>query len=40
VFKYNAGDDEVKLHAKAVAMRDALAKRIASLADLFKTAEL
>ncbi len=40
VFKYNAGDDEVKLHAKAVAMRDALAKRIASLADLFKTADL
>jgi len=40
VFKYNAGDDEVKLHAKAVAFRDGLAKRIPSLADLFKPADL
>lgn len=35
VFKYKAGDDEVKMHAKAVAIRDDLAKRIPNLAALF-----
>ncbi len=35
VFKYKAGDDEVKMHAKAVAIRDDLARRIPSLEALF-----
>src|ERR1700682_3859381 len=38
VFKYTAGDDEVKMHAAAVAIRDELAKKIPSSADLFKPA--
>lgn len=35
VFKYKAGDDEVKMHAKAVAIRDALAAQTPSLEALF-----
>jgi hypothetical protein len=38
VFKYGAGDDEVKMHATAVAIRDDLAKKTANLAALFKPA--
>jgi iron complex outermembrane receptor protein len=38
VFKYHAGDDEVQLHAQAVAIRDALAKKIPGVNDLFKPA--
>jgi hypothetical protein len=38
VFKYNAGDDEVKMHATAVAIRDDLAKKTPNLAALFKPA--
>lgn len=37
VFKYSAGDDEVKMHAAAVAIRDEMAKQIPSVAALFKT---
>jgi iron complex outermembrane receptor protein len=36
VFKYAAGDDEIKLHAAAVAIRDEMAKKIPSVAALFK----
>jgi hypothetical protein len=36
VFKYAAGDDEVKMHAAALAIRDELAKQIPSVAALFK----
>lgn len=39
VFKYQAGDDEVKMHAKAVAIRDALAKQTPSLEALFAPVE-
>jgi hypothetical protein len=38
VFKYSAGDDEVKMHAAAVAIRDDLARKIPTSADLFKAA--
>ena len=38
VFKYSAGDDEVKMHAAAVAIRDDLARKIPTSADLFKPA--
>jgi iron complex outermembrane receptor protein len=38
VFKYGAGDDEVKMHATAVAIRDDLAKKTPTLAALFKSA--
>ncbi len=34
VFKYNAGDDEVQLHIKALAIRDELAKKTPNLAAL------
>ena len=37
VFKYQAGDDEVKMHAKAVAIRDDLARKTPSLAALFES---
>jgi len=40
VFKYAAGDDEVKMHTVAVAIRDDLAKKIPSVAALFKPATL
>jgi hypothetical protein len=36
VFKYAAGDDEVKMHVAAVAIRDEMAKKIPSVAALFK----
>jgi len=36
VFKYQAGDDEVKMHALAVSIRDELAKKIPSYEELFK----
>ncbi|MFL6605716.1 MAG: hypothetical protein ACJ8R9_30920 [Steroidobacteraceae bacterium] len=36
VFKYNAGDDEVKLHAAAVAIRDDVAKETPNVDALFK----
>ena len=36
VFKYKEGDNEVVLHKKALAIRDAIAKQVSSLADLFK----
>ena len=36
VFKYHAGDDEVALHVKALAIRDNIAKQVSGLADLFK----
>jgi iron complex outermembrane receptor protein len=36
VFKYKAGDDEVKMHALAVSLRDELAGRLPSYADLFR----
>jgi hypothetical protein len=36
VFKYAAGDDEIKMHAAAVAIRDDVAKQTPSVADLFK----
>ncbi len=39
VFKYKAGDDEVKMHALAVSIRDELAKKIPNLAALFAPAE-
>lgn len=35
VFKYKAGDDEVKMHAKAVAIRDDLARQTPNLEALF-----
>ena len=35
VFKYKAGDDEVKMHAKATAIRDVLASKTPSLEALF-----
>ncbi len=38
VFKYNPGDDEVGMHARAVKIRDELAKKIPTYADLFKPA--
>jgi hypothetical protein len=38
VFKYKAGDDEVKMHAAAVAIRDDLAKKTPNAAALFKPA--
>ena len=38
VFKYAAGDDEVKLHVAALAIRDDLAKKIPTVAALFKAA--
>jgi hypothetical protein len=38
VFKYAAGDDEVKMHATAVAIRDEMAKKIPNVAALFKPA--
>jgi len=36
VFKYNAGDDEVQLHIKALAIRDELAAKTPNAAALFK----
>ena len=36
VFKYAAGDDEVKMHTAALAIRDEMAKKIPSVAALFK----
>ena len=36
VFKYTAGDDEIKMHTAAVAIRDDVAKQTPSVADLFK----
>ncbi len=39
VFKYKAGDDEVKMHAKAVAIRDDLAKQTPSFEALFAPVE-
>jgi iron complex outermembrane receptor protein len=38
VFKYAAGDDEVKMHAAAVAIRDDVARKIPNVAALFKPA--
>jgi iron complex outermembrane receptor protein len=38
VFKYAAGDDEVKMHTAALAIRDEMAKRIPNVAALFKPA--
>ena len=38
VFKYAAGDDEVKMHTAALAIRDEMAKKIPNLAALFKPA--
>ena len=35
VFKYAAGDDEVKMHVAALAIRDEVAKKIPSVAALF-----
>jgi hypothetical protein len=35
VFRYKTGDDEVKMHAKAVAIRDGLARQIPSFEALF-----
>lgn len=39
VFLYQAGDDEVELHRKAIVLRDALAKKIPNLAALFQPAQ-
>lgn len=39
VFKYKAGDDEVKMHALATSIRDELAKKIPSIDALFASAE-
>lgn len=36
VFKYHQGDDEIKLHARALSIRDELAQKIPDLAALFK----
>jgi hypothetical protein len=38
VFKYAAGDDEVKMHSAALAIRDEMARKIPSVAALFKPA--
>jgi|SRR5882757_7644677 len=38
VFKYAAGDDEVKMHQAALAIRDEVARKIPSVAALFKPA--
>jgi len=38
VFKYAAGDDEVKMHTAALAIRDEIAKKIPNVAALFKPA--
>jgi hypothetical protein len=38
VFKYTAGDDEVKMHQAALAIRDEVAKKIPNVAALFKPA--
>jgi hypothetical protein len=38
VFKYAAGDDEVKMHTAALAIRDEMAKKIPNVAALFKPA--
>ena len=38
VFKYHAGDDEVKLHAAAVAIRDGIAQKTPDLGALFAPA--
>src|SRR6266702_4302805 len=38
VFKYAAGDDDVKMHAAALAIRDEMAKKIPNAAALFKAA--
>jgi len=38
VFKYAAGDDEVKMHIAALAIRDEIAKKIPSVAALFGAA--
>lgn len=35
VFRYKAGDDEIKMHAKAVEIRDALARQIPNFGALF-----
>lgn len=39
VFHYKAGDDEVQMHARAVAIRDELARQIPSIDALFKPAD-
>src|ERR1700730_6501113 len=39
VFKYTAGDDEVKMHKAALAIRDDIAKKIPNTAALFKPAK-
>jgi hypothetical protein len=39
VFKYTAGDDELKMHKAALAIRDDLAKKIPNAAALFKPAK-
>ena len=39
VFKYTAGDDEVKMHKSAIAIRDDIAKKIPDAAALFKPAK-
>jgi hypothetical protein len=39
VFKYTAGDDEVKMHKAALAIRDDIAKKIPDTAALFKPAK-
>jgi hypothetical protein len=39
VFKYTTGDDEVKMHKAALAIRDDLAKKIPHAAALFKPAK-
>ena len=36
VFKYAAGDDEVKMHVAALSIRDEMARKIPSVAALFK----
>jgi hypothetical protein len=38
VFKYHAGDDELKMHAAALTIRDDLAKKIPNVPALFKAA--
>jgi hypothetical protein len=38
VFKYAPGDDEIKMHAAAVAIRDELAQKTPSVAALFRAA--
>jgi hypothetical protein len=38
VFKYAPGDDEVKMHQAALAIRDEVARKIPSVAALFKSA--